>query len=400
MSTAPTDESRDYLDSPRGWAVVLATFVSTFVAFGLLYSFGTFFGSMSEEFGVGRGQTAFMFSLVTTIYFLLGVVAGRLGDRFGPTPLLITAAITAFAGTYATSKVDTIWLGYLTYGIGLGIAVSCAYVPMVAFVGGWFQRRRAAALGVAVSGIGVGTLVTAPIAQTLIDNYGWRTAFVILGAVGAVLLLGCALLAAKPPIPPSDEPVRTIAQFAADRDFVKLYACGVLLAMALFVPFVFIKDFAVGQGIPAHRAAILVGLIGGASVVGRLGIGALGGRWSVLRLTQGCFAAMTLSLLLWLFAGSSFTMLVTFTIVMGVGYGGYIALMPALLAAVFGPVGLGGTLGLLYTSAGFGGLVGPVAIGALIDATSYPVGIVVTTVLMAMSTGALLLVDRNRAMDR
>ncbi|GAB3306679.1 MFS transporter [Epidermidibacterium keratini] len=400
MSAKPAEAGRGEVDSARGWAVVLATFVSTFVAFGLLYSFGTFFGSMAQEFDVGRGATAFMFSVVTTIYFLLGVVAGRLGDRFGPTPLLVVAAITAFAGMFATSKVDSIWLGYVTYGVGLGIAVSCAYVPMVAFVGGWFRRRRTAALGVAVSGIGVGTLVTAPIAQSLIDAYGWRTSFVILGAVGAVLLLGCALLAAKPPTPPTDEPVRTIAQFVADRDFVKLYVCGVLLATALFVPFVFIKDFAVGQGIPASRAAILVGLIGGASVIGRLGIGALGGRRSVLLLTQGCFVTMTLSQLLWLFAGSSFTMLVIFTVVMGVGYGGYIALMPALLASIFGPVGLGGTLGLLYTSAGFGGLVGPVAIGALIDATSYDVGIIVTAVLLALSTWSLLLVDRHRAMDR
>ena len=85
----------------------------------------------------------------------------------------------------ATSRVQSIWVGYVTYGLGVGIAVACAYVPMVATVGAWFVRRRTTALGVAVAGIGVGTLVLAPLSERLIDAYGWRTAYVVLGIGGA-----------------------------------------------------------------------------------------------------------------------------------------------------------------------------------------------------------------------
>ena len=100
-----------------------------------------------------------------------------------------------------TSRVGSIWLGYLTYGVGVGIAVACAYVPMVAAVGAWFLRRRTAALGVAVAGIGVGTLVVAPISERLIDAYGWRTAYVVLGVAGAGLLLVASLGASAAPDP-------------------------------------------------------------------------------------------------------------------------------------------------------------------------------------------------------
>jgi MFS family permease len=89
---------------------------------------------------------------------------------------------------------------------------------------------------------------------------------------------------------------------------------------------------------------------------------------------------------LWLFAGGSYVMLVLFAVAMGVGYGGFIALMPAVAAGLFGTVGLGGILGALYTSAGLGGLVGPPLAGALIDATSYGVGIVVAMAFGVMST--------------
>ena len=63
---------------------------------------------------------------------------------------------------------------------------------------------------------------------------------------------------------------------------------------------------------------------------------------------------------------------------MGVAYGGFIALAPAVTAGLFGTVGLGGVLGALYTAAGLGGLVGPPLVGAVIDSTSYETGIVVS----------------------
>src|SRR5450756_1344948 len=85
------------------------------------------------------------------------------------------------SGLLLTSRVHTLWAGYLTYGIGVGIGVACGYVPMVAVVGGRFERRRTFALGLAVAGIGTGTLVGGPLAGALISRYGWRTTYVIFG---------------------------------------------------------------------------------------------------------------------------------------------------------------------------------------------------------------------------
>ena len=134
-----------------------------------------------------------------------------------------------------------------------------------------------------------------------------------------------------------------------DRGFVILYISCLLLSTSLFVPFVFIKSYATDEGIDAGPAATLVGIIGASSVIGRLGLGALGSRLGATRLMQLSFATMTVSFLLWLVAGDSYAMLVLFAIVMGVAYGGFIALAPAVTAGLFGTVGLGAILGALYT---------------------------------------------------
>jgi MFS family permease len=378
------------LDSPRAWIVVAAAFLSMFVVYGIVYSFGTFFDSMAEDFDSGKGATALMFSITTAWYFGLGLVSGRAADRYGPRPVLLVAAAVLGVALLLTSRVQSIWLGYITYGVGVGIAVACAYVPMVATVGAWFVKRRTTALGVAVAGIGVGTLVVAPIAERLIDAHGWRTAYVVLGAGGALLLLVASLGASRPPVAVVQEPV-VLKQVARQRGFVILYIAILTLSAALFTPFVFIKSYATDNGIDNGPAAALVGIIGASSVVGRLGLGGLGARLGATRLTQISFAVLTLSFLLWLGAGDSYAMLVTFSVVMGVAYGGFIALTPAVAAGLFGTVGLGAILGALYTAAAIGGLVGPPVIGSVIDGVSYSAGIIVAMVITAAATVVLFM---------
>ena len=138
----------------RRWGIVAAAFLSCFTCFGVGYSFGAFFDSMSEEFNSGKGLTALMFSLTTCFYFLGGLITGRLADRFGPRRVVVVGAISMGIGLYLTSLVQAIWVGFITYGVGVGTATACGYVPMVATVGGWFNKRRTLALGIAVSGIG------------------------------------------------------------------------------------------------------------------------------------------------------------------------------------------------------------------------------------------------------
>lgn len=383
------------VDGPRGWAVVLAAFVSMFTVFGVVYSFGAFFSSMAEDFGVGRGATALIFSLTTAWYFGLGLVTGRFADRYGPRPVLVVGACSLGIGLIATSRVDSIWVGYATYGIGVGTAVACGYVPMVACVGAWFLRRRTVALGIAVAGIGTGTLVCAPIATRLIDAYGWRTAYVVFGVAGTVAMLLASILAHRPPLEVVAGTI-DLRSVVRQRSFVFLYASAVLSSMALFVPFVFVTSYATDRGIDAGLAAALVGIIGASSIVGRLGLGALGARYGTVRLMQASFGVMAASYVLWLVADGNAVVLVAFTIVMGVGYGGFIALSPAVVATLFGTVGMATILSAVYTAAGVGGLIGPPLAGELIDRSSYTAAIVFALVLTVLSTLLLLPLPQDR----
>jgi MFS family permease len=376
-------------DSARGWVAVAGATLSLFTVFGVAYSFGAFFTAMSEEFDASKGSTAVLFGLANFVYFTGGVLTGRLADRIGPRPLALGAAALLAAGLLLTSVVDDLWLGYLTYGLGVGGAVACGYVPMVAMVGGWFTRSRTAALGIAVAGIGLGNLVATYVSAELIDANGWRSTYRAYAVLGAVLLVVAAVCSHRPPMAPGAAPVDLRAAIRRPA-FRYLYGSMLVLSQALFVPFVFLPAYARDHGIDSGPAALLVGLIGGASIVGRLALGTLGGRMGVTRLYQTCFAAMSATLLLWLVAGSSYPVLVLFALSFGVSYGGFIALAPAVAAEYFGTQGLGAILGALYTAAGLGG-IGLYLAGELIEATDTYTWAIVGAIALSVVSVALLL---------
>ena len=383
------------VDSAAGWVVVAATAISTFAVFGVVYSFGAVFTAIRDEFGVGKGQAALFFSITTFIYFILGVFTGRLADRYGPRPVLLVGAVAMGAGLFLTSLVNNIIVGYLTYGIGAGIGVGCAYVPMVAAVGGWFERDRTKAMGVAVAGIGVGTLVGAPLAKQLVVSYGWRTTFVALGVGSAALLALASIGARRPPGTGAQEAPPPLRLLLRDHRFTWLYTSMTFLSAGLFVPMIYLDDYLEAQG--KTGGALLIGIIGATSVVGRLALGAVGAKVDLLKLYQSCVAALGASYVIWIFAGANYTTLVIFALCMGAAYGGWIALSPAVTAYLFGPVGLGGVLGALYTSAGIGGLIGPPVIGVVIDGTNYETAIGLAIAFSAISLVLLRTATRASA---
>ena len=330
------DPAEPRVDSGHGWLVTGAAALSMFTVFGVGYSFGAFFDSMAEEFETGSGATALVFSITISLSFFLGLWTGRAADRFGPRPVVLVGAASLAAGLLLTAAVSNVYLGYVTYGVGVGVAIACGYVPMVATVGGWFERKRSTALGVAVAGIGLGTLAGAPLAAGLIDATSWRTTYVVFAVAGAALMVVAAAIAKRGPAAMTSDRPRPLGELLRVPDFARLYASTIFGSFGLFVPFVFIASYAEERGTDEVAAATLVGLIGGASVVGRLGLGALADRIGAVRLYQASFVTMTLSHLIWLVAGDAYGLLVAYAIVLGFGYGGFIALAPAVAALRFG----------------------------------------------------------------
>jgi MFS transporter, OFA family, oxalate/formate antiporter len=372
------------LSGPRvfhGWLVVAATFAVTFVGFGSAYTFSAFVEPLQRDFGASRGSVSLVFSLAGFLYFGLGIVSGPLADRFGSRPFAVAGMILTGFGLAAASAAESLLQVYLAYGLGVGLGVGCAYVPAIGAVQRWFVRRRGFASGLAVSGIGVGTLAMPPLASLLIGTLGWRGAYLALGALAVVLGGGLATLIENDPgrrgpgpdgDPPLSHAVSAKPQGAAVSEavrsirFVSLYAACLICSFGVFVPFVHLVPYARDHGIAPSSAVLLLGVIGVGSTAGRFFLGGLADRMGRELSLLLMFVGMALALVIWAVATTVWP-LVAFAFVYGVFYGGWVAVLPAVVMDYFGGRNVAGLIGILYTSVAFGTLVGPSAAGFAFD---------------------------------
>lgn len=394
----------------RGWFVVAGAFGVTLVGFGSAYTFSAFVESLQHDFGASRGSVSLVFSLAGFLYFGLGIVSGPLADRWGSRRLAIAGMVLVGLGLAAASVARTLVEIYVAYGLGVGLGVGLSYVPVVGAVQRWFVKRRGFASGLAVSGIGVGTLVMPPLAALLIVTLGWRHAYLALGVLAAVVGVGMSLLIENDPrdrgLAPDGEAPQpasgdvqasgfSVREAVRSRRFLWLYAACLVASFGVFVPFVHLVPYALDHGVPQASAVLLLGAIGVGSTAGRFFLGGIADRLGRHPTLVAMFVGMALSLGLWAVSGT-FWGLALFALLYGVFYGGFVALLPALVMDFFGGRNVSAIIGVLYTSVAFGTLIGPTAAGFAFDISqSYLMPIIASICANVIGAGLMLLMSKR-----
>lgn len=391
----------------HGWVVVGAAFGVLFVGFGTAYSFAVFFHSLRDEFDATRGDISLVFALTGFLYFGLGALSGPIADRFGPRRVVFAGIVLIALGLALVSAAQALWQVYLTYSLGVGVGVGLVYVPTVGAVQRWFTRRRGLASGAAVAGIGAGTLVIPLLVAASIDWWGWRASYVTLAVLALVIGTPAALLLDHSPerrglrpdgdaAPRFGEVSPVAIQFSVRdavrvRPFWLLYLACLATSLGLFIPFAHLAPYARDHGFSGGFGALLVGLIGVGSTAGRLLLGGSADRIGRRPALAATFATMGGALFAWLGATEGWSLAI-FALAFGAAYGGFVALLPALATDYFGTRSTGGIIGLLYTAAGVGALLGPTLAGAVYDAReSYTLPIMLGVATNGLAVACIML---------
>ena len=394
------DAARGFL----GWRVVGASFAVLTLAFGAAYAFPAFFDPLARDFPGSRGNIALVFAVCGCLFFVVGAAAGPLADRIGSRPVVTAGLLFIGAGLVLASFGRTLWEVLLAFGVGAGLGVGLAYVPAVSPVQRWFLRQRGRASGFAVAGIGVGTFGGPLIATAIMDVADWRAAWLAIGIGVAVLgVLAAQFLIdapervgqqpdgdAAPPAaapgaaaPPKGWPLRAAL---ATKPFLVLYAAAGALSLPLFVPFVHIVPFARDLGISQGTAVLLASFIGIGSIAGRFGLGTIADRLGRRATMTAMFLGLTAMLAFWLVSGNAW-MIGAFALVYGAFYGGFVALVPAVIIDYLGTRSAGAIIGALYTSVAPGTLIGPPLAGYAYDLWgSYTIPLAVAAAMMGLAT--------------
>jgi MFS family permease len=391
----------------RGWIVVGGAFMVLAVAYGAQYSFGLFFAALVEEFHWSRASLSGVFSIYAFAYSCLGFVAGRATDRWGPRVVIAMGGVCLGAALAGMALVTRLWQPYLLYGGLAALGMSTAFVPCSTTVVRWFHERRGLAVGIAATGQSLGTLFVPPLAHLLIVGVGWRASYVIFGAAVAATLVALSRVMHRDPeqvgLRPwgaaSHAPVEamsggySVTGALRTRAFWMLVAVFGLTWIPVFVPLVHLVIHAQDLGFPAAVGAWATGAIGAGAIGGRLVMGAVSDRFGRKPTLVIGLAVESLAFLGFV-TGEGLATLAGSAFLFGFAYATVSVTYPPIVVDYFGRAHAGALVGGLFAIAGSLSGIGPVAAGAIRDATgSYAAAFIGAALLNVV---ALLLALTSR----
>jgi MFS family permease len=171
-----------------GWVIVVVGFCTMLLVQGSFASSGVLFAALTREYGWSRATISLPFSVALVGYASLTWLSGRLFDRYGPRRLFPCEALCLGLGLLLSARAQEPWHLCLTWGVLVGQGMNLiGFVPHLTQMALWFRRRRGLAAGLVLSGASIGTLVLIPGTQYLVNRYGWRSTYTMLG----LLVIGC-----------------------------------------------------------------------------------------------------------------------------------------------------------------------------------------------------------------
>ena len=367
-----------------GYVVVAITFLIMVVIGGTIYSFGVFLKPLSTEFGWSRAATSGAYSVFMVTHGLFYIITGRLNDRFGPRVVISGCGFFLGLGYLLMSQTSYLWNFYLFYGLFVAIGMGGGFVPLTSTVARWFIKRRGQMTGIAVSGIGFGTMIIPPVSSWLISNFGWRTSYILIGFMTSAIIIPAAQLLRGDPAQMrevlqnkkeenegrSNVEVREFSLQKAMRTMQFWLLCGIYSIFGVLMQsiMVHIVPYFTDLGISATAAANVFVAIGGIGIVGRIVMGNFSDKIGNKSALIICFILMTAALA-WLLLAKEMWMLYLFASVFGFAYGGLIALESTSIADLFGISSHGVIFGVIAFVVTIGGAIGPFTAGIVFDIT-------------------------------
>lgn len=369
-----------------GWVNVVLAFLAI-TTYGLFYSYSVFIEPLEAELRCTRAAISGAYTLEMAVYCAWTIPWGWFSDKRGPRKALWLAALLVGSGTSFCSLASSVWHLYLFFGVIAAMGHGAIWVVTTSTISRWFLNKRGLAVGITMCGLGFGLLAVPPATAKIMNSYGWRITFIILGATFFALNIVVGMfIRGKPkdmglrPLGEAEEQAsisksqqRGTRDFSAGevlrtKNFWMLYLVFLFCFAAEQMVMVHIVPYCTAIGITRIRAALGLSFLGVGTIIGRVGCGALSdkiGRVPTLIMTCYIEALSIFGILA--IKGPLLLYLTMF--LLGSVYGGTAVLCAAMLGDLFGLRNIGTVMGLWATSGVPAGVLGPLMAGIVFDAT-------------------------------
>ena len=173
-----------------GWVILAAAGAGIFASGpGQSHTFSVFIGPISRDLGIGATAISSAYGLATLIAAIGLPFVGRLVDRYGARKIMLAVVVSLGFGCIAFGFAPgIIWLA-LGFGALRFFGQGSLMLTSVNVVSHWFSRKRGFAMGMMLLGFAISMAIHPPLSQWLIEQVGWRQAWVWLGLSTWILMM-------------------------------------------------------------------------------------------------------------------------------------------------------------------------------------------------------------------
>ncbi|KPJ76203.1 MAG: MFS transporter [Deltaproteobacteria bacterium SG8_13] len=377
MKNTTVSESR-----PLGGWLIFSACLLLLLSFGYRSGFGLFVKPITEANGWGREVISVALAVQNLFWGIVAVFAGGIADRFGNVKVIVVGTILYALGMLLMSGVDDPWTLNASAGLlaGAGVAGTSFGIILPAMARAVGEERRQWALGLGTAAGSIGQFAVVPLAQMLIDAFGWATALNILAGSSlsmALLAMPLAPYSGKQEAVQRSEgqTVRQALQEAFGyRSYVLLvtgfFVCGFHVAFITAHMPAFLSDIGFDAGVGAWSISI----IGLCNVFGAYLSGVLSGRILKRHVLVMIYLGRAAAITLFLMVPHSLGTVYTFSAVMGFLWLATVPATSGLVAVMFGTRYMALLYGFVFLGHQIGSFIGVWLGGWLFDRSgSYDV---------------------------
>ncbi|KAI1416399.1 monocarboxylate permease-like protein [Hypoxylon sp. FL1857] len=351
----------------RAWGVAAGTSLALFCSLGYVNSFGVYQAyyvshQLSDQ---DPSRVAWIGSLQFYLVFSAGVFGGPLFDRYGG-KVIIPGAVLYVLSIMLTSICTKYTHFILAQGILGGLANGMVLNPAMAATSQYFQKKRGAAIGLAIAGSSIGGVVFPLALARMMNNstLGFDWAVRIVGfIILALLTVVCIIVKERLP---SRKKKFFLPRAFTERQYVMAVSAGFFLFLGMFGPYFFLPEYAISRGVDPLMASYLIAILNGSSFPGRVIPGILSdklGRFNMLTLAGIVTSALLFAWYRFDTPGSIYA----FTVLYGLASGGIISGLSVNLASTTtNPSNIGTYMGQAMPFCSLACLIGPPIDGAFL----------------------------------
>ena len=387
---------------PLFWPVIAASWVGLFFHFGslLVNTFGIFLTTLTREFGWSRTEVTLAFTLAMITAMIGMPLAGWISDHVGSRRLIILTMISFGVMLTAMSLLSgALWQLLIIFLIIGLVGPGTSAIPHANLISRWRSKRHGLALGIAMSGTACGGVIWPVFAQSILDRFGYRISYLLLG--GSILLLAVPIILlllreAPDPSQPDDPSASAPMAGMSRREAITTTQFWILtIAFLIFMSSVqacllHLVPLLTDQGMEASKAAGIASLLGLAGIAGRIITGYLLDLINPTIVPVIAFLIVALGMLM-LATGTTGLPAVIAALLIGFGYGADAASIPCLVARFFGMRSFGEIYSYIFIAVPLGGAIGPALMSAGFDQMGdYRSVLIGSSLLTILAAGMML----------